>query len=69
MTMLCESHLFQSLDNALSRFPNARIIIMGDFNQFRPGILKQVVDKPTRDKNKLDEVFTSMAKVFLHELG
>ena len=62
------NHLFNSLDSALARFPNAGIIILGDFNQFNPGTLissfglKQVVKKPTRRNNILDKVFTSMSE-------
>ena len=28
-----KKHLFQSLDSALAKFPNAAIIILGDFNK------------------------------------
>ena len=55
---------------ALSRFPNAAIIILGDFNQFSPGSLlssyklKQVVTKPTRGINILDKVFTTLSKYY-----
>jgi hypothetical protein len=36
---LLRDHLFQSLYTALAEFPNAGIIILGDFNQFTPGSL------------------------------
>ena len=32
------SHIFQFLDRALNRYPNSGIVLLGDFNQFNPGI-------------------------------
>lgn len=64
------NHLFQSLDSALARFPNSGIVILGDFNQFNPGSLissfslKQMVNKPTRGRNILDKIYTTLSKYY-----
>jgi hypothetical protein len=60
------NHLFGSLDNTLTSFPNAGIILLGDFNQFKPGSLtssfnlKQVVKRPTCGNNILDKTYTTL---------
>ena len=60
-------HLFQSLDSVLDKFPNAGIVILGDFNKFHPGYLAsffnltQVVKKPTRGSNILDKIYTTLS--------
>ena len=65
------NHLFESLDNALTNFPNAGIVLLGDFNQFKPGSLtssfnlKQVVKRPTRGKNILDKIYTTLSKHYI----
>ncbi|XP_044170468.1 uncharacterized protein LOC122954487 [Acropora millepora] len=57
-----KKHLFQSLDSALAKFPNAAIVILGEFNKLNPGSLissfniKQMVKKPTRGNNTLDKI-------------
>ena len=64
---LLRDHLFQSLDTALAEFPNAGIIILGDFNQFTPSSLcssfklKKLVKKPTRGANTLDETYSTLS--------
>jgi hypothetical protein len=64
---LLRDHLFQSLDTALAEFPNAGIIILGDFNQFTPGSLcssfklKKLVKKPTRGANTLAETYSTLS--------
>jgi hypothetical protein len=64
---LLRDHLFQSLDTALAEFPNAGIIILGDFNQFTPGSLcssfklKKLVKKPTRGANTLDQAYSTLS--------
>jgi hypothetical protein len=65
------NHLFESLDNALINFPNAGIVLLGDFNQFKPGSLtssfnlKQVVNRHTRGKNILDKIYTTLSKHYI----
>jgi hypothetical protein len=64
---LLRDHLFQSLDTALAKFPNAGIIILGDFNQFTSGSLcssfklKKLVKEPTRGANTFDEVYSTLS--------
>ena len=64
---LLRDHLFQSLDTALAEFPNAGIIILGDFNQFTPSSLcssfklKKIVKKPTRGVNTLDQAYSTLS--------
>ena len=65
-----KNYLFQSLDCALVKYPKAGIVILGDFNQFKPGNwtlsfnLKQVVNKPTRGNNILDKIYTTLPKYY-----
>ena len=65
-----KKHLFQSLDSALAKFPNAAIIILGDFNELNPGSLissfnlKQMVKTPTRGNNILDKIYTTLSKYY-----
>ena len=65
------NHLFESLDNALINFPNADIVLLGDFNQFKPGSLtssfnlKQVVKRPTRGNNIPDKIYTTLSKHYI----
>lgn len=67
---LLRNHLFQSLDTALAEFPNAGIIILGDFNQFKPGSLcssfklKKLVNKPTRGANILDQAYSTLSQYY-----
>jgi hypothetical protein len=64
-------HPFQSLDSALAKFPNAGIVMLGDFNKFNPGPLtssfnlSQVVKKPTRGSNILDKIPTTLSKHYI----
>ena len=64
------AHLFNSLDLALISYPNSAIIILGDFNQFKPGNLcssfklKKLVNKPTRGNNILDQVYTTLSAYY-----
>ena len=65
-----KKYLFQSLDSALAKFPNAVIVILGDFNNLNPGSvissfnLKQRVKKPTRGNNILDKIYTTLSKYY-----
>jgi hypothetical protein len=65
------NHLFESLDNAFTNFFNAGIVLLGDFNQFKPGSLtssfhlKQVVKRPTRGNNILDKINTILSKHYI----
>ena len=64
---LLRDHLFQSLDTALAEFPNAGIILLGDFNQFTPSSLcssfklKKLVKKPTWGVNTLDQAYSTLS--------
>ena len=59
-------HIFKCLDHLLTVYPNSGILVLGDFNQFRPGNLcgsfklKKIVKKPTRE-NILDQVYTNLS--------
>lgn len=65
-----KKHLFQSLDSALTKFPNAAIVKLGDFNNLNPGSLissfnlKQMVRKPTRGNNIVDKIYTTLSKYY-----
>ena len=65
-----KKHLFQSLDSALTKFPNATIVKLGDFNNLNPGSLmssfnlKQMVRKPTRGNNIVDKIYTTLSKYY-----
>ena len=65
-----KKHLFQSLDSAFAKFPNATIVILGDFNNLNPGSLissfnlKQMVKKPTRGNNILDKIYTTLSEYY-----
>ena len=56
-------HIFKCLDSLLATYPNSAILVLGDFNQFKPGNLcnsfrlKKLVTKPTRESNILDQAF------------
>ena len=64
------SHLIYSLDNALSVHPNSSIILLGDFNQFKPGNLctsfklKKLVTKATRGNNILDQAYSTLSSYY-----
>ena len=61
------AHIFKCLDHLLTVYPNSGILVLGDFNQFRPGNLcgsfklKKIVKKPTRGENVLDQVYTNLS--------
>lgn len=65
-----KKHLFQYLDSALTKFPNAAIVKLGDFNNLNPGSLislfnlKQMVRKPTRGNNIVDKIYTTLSKYY-----
>ena len=60
------SHIFNSLDSLLATYPNSAIMLLGDFNQFKPANLcssfklKKLVTKPTRGNNILDQAFSTL---------
>ena len=64
------SHIQSTLDDVLSSFPNAFIILAGDFKHFnyrdlRSSInLRQLVKDPTRGQNILDLVLTNPHKYY-----
>ena len=61
------AHIVKCLDHLLTVYPNSGILVLGDFNQFRPGNLcgsfklKKIVKKPTRGENVLDQVYTNLS--------
>mgnify|MGYP002803580434 FL=1 len=61
------AHIFKCLDHLLTVYPNSGILVLGDFNQFRPGNLcgslklKKIVKKPTRGDNVLDQAYTNLS--------
>ena len=65
-----KKHLFQSLDSALTKFPYAAIVKLGDFNNLNPGSLissfnlKQMVRKPTQGNNVIDKIYTTLSKYY-----
>ena len=64
------AHLFSSLDSALASYPNSAIVVLGDFNQFKPGNLcssfklKRLVTKPTRGNKILDQAYSTMSHYY-----
>ena len=67
---LLRNHIYQNLDNALNTHPNSAIILLGDFNQFKPGSLctsfklKKHVHSPTRGSNTLDQIYSSLINFY-----
>ena len=64
---ILRSHIFNSLDSLLATYPNSAIMLLGDFNQFKPANLcssfklKKLVTKPTRgNDNTLDQAFSTL---------
>ncbi len=63
-----QDYLISTVDKLLLDHPNARIMILGDFNHFdyktlcRHSSLKQTVKKPTRQSAILDLILTNMHK-------
>ena len=61
------AHLFNNLDTLLASHPNSAVLVMGDFNQFKPGNLcssfklKKLVTKPIRGSNILDQVYCTLS--------
>ena len=71
---ILRNHLFQFLDIALTKYPNSGIIILGDFNQFKPGSLcsssklKKLVLRPTRGANILDQIYSNLHRNYCESL-
>ena len=63
-----QDYLIASIDKLLSKFPNAGIVLMGDFNHFNYRVLcrhcslKQTVKQPTRGSAILDLILSNMHK-------
>ena len=61
---ILRSHIFNSLDCLLATYPNSAIMLLGDFNQFKPANLcssfKLKPTKPTRGNNILDQAFSTL---------
>ena len=63
-------HIFKCLDSLLATYPNSAILVLGDFNQFKPGNLcnsfrlKKLVTKPTRESNILDQAFSTLSPYY-----
>ena len=63
-------YLITSLDNILRKYPEAGIILMGDFNRLRDNFIKshyaykQIVVSPTRNDAILDKIWTNMYMVY-----
>ena len=61
------SHLFKCLDSSLTAHPNSAIVVVGDFNHFKPANLfssfklKKLVTKPTRGNNILDQAYSTLS--------
>ena len=59
-------YLITSLDTALNKYPNAVIMLVGDFNRFNYRVisnhfnLRQIVKNPTRGTPILDLIFTNL---------
>ncbi len=67
-TML--NHIMQSLDWIKTKYQNAGLVLMGDFNTLptqrlkQMYSLKQLVTKPTHENSTLDLIFTNMGKFY-----
>ena len=63
---ILRSHIFNSLDSLLATYPNSAIMLLEDFNQFKPANLcssfklKKLATKPTRGNNTLDQAFSTL---------
>ncbi|XP_028403413.1 uncharacterized protein LOC114526110 [Dendronephthya gigantea] len=64
------THIFKCLDSSLANHPNSAVLVLGDFNQFKPGNLcnsfrlKTLVTKPTRGSNILDQAFSTLSAYY-----
>ncbi|XP_028411930.1 uncharacterized protein LOC114534656 [Dendronephthya gigantea] len=64
------THIFKCLDSSLANYPNSAVLVLGDFNQFKPGNLcnsfrlKTLVTKPTRGSNVLDQAFSTLSAYY-----
>ena len=64
------AYLQEAVSNVEARFPDCRVILLGDFNKLDMIIIKnaygvkQVVPFPTRANSKLDLVFTNMSAFY-----
>ena len=63
-------HIFKCLDSLLAAYPSSAILVLGDFNQFKPGNLcnsfklKKLVTQPTRGGNILDQAFSDLSSYY-----
>jgi hypothetical protein len=63
-------YLITSLDSVLVRFPNAGIMLVGDFNRLdyqflcNHSNLQQIVKNPTRGNAILDLIFTNLSRFY-----
>jgi hypothetical protein len=68
--LVLRMHIFKCLDSLLATYPNSAILVLGDFNQFKPGNLynsfrlKKLVTKPTRESNILDQAFSTLSPYY-----
>ena len=53
------AHIFKCLDHLLTVYPNSGILVLGDFNQFRPGNLCGSFKLKKIVKNQLEEKMSS----------
>ena len=64
------AYLFSSLDSALASYPCSAIVVLGDFNQFKPGNLcssfklKRLITKPMRGNKILDQAYSTMSQYY-----
>ena len=64
------AYLFDCLDKAFSNHPNSGIIVLGDFNQFKPRNLcssfklKNLVTKAIRGKSILDQAYSTLSPYY-----
>ena len=67
---ILRAHLFNCLDSSLAAHPHSAIIVLGDFNKFKPAALcslfklKKLVTKPTRGNNILDQAFSTLSNYY-----
>ena len=64
------SHISTVLDTLLNQYPDAGVVLTGDFNHFKDSLIthhynyKQIVKKPTREERILDKIYTNMSELY-----
>ena len=68
------TYIIETLDSVRATYPDCGVVLLGDFNtqditdMLANHNLKQIVQKPTRDKNILDLILTNLSEHYSEPL-